>query len=215
VNEHIDYWDDVAATASFTHPLNESWIKEHGDPATAVLDYGCGYGRMLSVAERLGFESLFGVDPSAAMIERARSACPRAQFSILEAGDASTGLSPSSVGLALLVAVLTCIPDEETQHAIVDEIERILIPSGLLYVSDFLLQKDTRNLVRYAKFEGKGLPYGVFEIDDGRTSMRHHDGDYLLGLFSEFEIVAREEFSLETMKGNPAVGTRLLLRKPA
>ena len=214
MNERVGYWDEVAATACFTHPLDTSWIEEHAEPDKPVLDYGCGYGRMLTAVERLGFTELHGVDPSAAMIERARLACPNANLSTLKPGEAATHLDSSSIGLTLLVAVLTCIPDSDEQRAIVDEVERVLIPGGFLYVSDFLLQKDTRNLGRYTRFESAGHPYGVFEIDDGRATMRHHDGAYFADLFSRFRLVAREEFELETMKGNPAVGTRFMLRKP-
>ncbi|MFF4902496.1 methyltransferase domain-containing protein [Streptomyces sp. NPDC001068] len=50
----------------------------------------------------------------------------------------------------LLFAVLTCVPDNEAQQAVVAELSRALPPGGLLYVSGLVLQDDRRSRDRYA-----------------------------------------------------------------
>lgn len=207
----IAYWDDVAAAARFTHPLNEAWIDAHCDKSGRVLDYGCGYGRLLARLSDHGFNWLYGVDPSPEMIRRARVEVPEAEFQTMERIAAA---HPSgSISLVLLVAVLTCVPDPAEHGAIIAEIDRLLEPRGTLYVSDFPLQSDARNVNRYRRFADRGFEYGSFEIDDGRAVMRHLRRSYFDDLFGDFELLEDEEFNLKTMKGNPAVGKRMLLRK--
>jgi 2-polyprenyl-3-methyl-5-hydroxy-6-metoxy-1,4-benzoquinol methylase len=45
------------------------------DKQAPVLDFGCGDGMVLSVAEKLGYSDLTGVDLSAALIDRAAQKC--------------------------------------------------------------------------------------------------------------------------------------------
>lgn len=45
------------------------------DKQAPILDFGCGDGIVLSVAEKLGYTNLAGVDLSAALIERAAQKC--------------------------------------------------------------------------------------------------------------------------------------------
>ena len=213
MTSQTDYWNQVAAEAHFTHPLKAEWITSRTTGASPVLDFGCGYGRMLESLAAGGYTNLTGVDPSAAMLERARKQVPLAQFETIAPDSPATRFDDGEFGIVLLVAVLTCIPDSVDQAQILDEIDRILTPGGLLYVSDFLLQNDARNRERYARFENEGLPRGVFRIEDGRATLRHHEEGYFRGLFSRFDWLQSESFELETMKGNPAVGTRILLQK--
>ena len=45
-NQH-PYWDRVAETKQFTHPLDLALLQRHVAPTAHVLDYGCGYGRIV------------------------------------------------------------------------------------------------------------------------------------------------------------------------
>ncbi|MDX6350223.1 MAG: hypothetical protein QOF84_5013, partial [Streptomyces sp.] len=72
LDSQVGYWDAVATSKTFTHPLHLPWL-DGVDPHAAILDYGCGYGRTVAALEERGFDNLAGVDTSAAMIDRARS----------------------------------------------------------------------------------------------------------------------------------------------
>ncbi len=206
----------MASSAQFTHPVNESWIAacrdEFGGASASVLDYGCGYGRTLGVLQKLGFDQLYGVDPSVKMITRAKTELPVASFSTIEGS--KMPYPAYSFSLVLLVAVLTCVPDSNEQRAIISGILRVIAPGGYVHVSDYLLQTDHRNTARYRHFAELGFRHGVFEIHDGRAVMRHHERDYLDELLAEFDLVEEREVSLVTMKGNPATGLQVMLRKP-
>jgi SAM-dependent methyltransferase len=65
------YWETAGAAKTFTHPLHPEWLAGMGRSAR-VLDYGCGYGRVMAELGHHGFEDVLGVDISAALIERGR-----------------------------------------------------------------------------------------------------------------------------------------------
>ncbi|MFF0739407.1 class I SAM-dependent methyltransferase [Streptomyces sp. NPDC004111] len=206
------YWDAVADTKRFAHPLHEPWLAEV-DRAAAVLDYGCGYGRTLHHLEQLGFRRLSGADTSPGMIARARDLHPAPRFEVLDEPPALTGTADGSVDLAVLFAVLTCVPGDEAQQGLIAELGRVLAPGGLLYVSDLLLQDDERNLDRYARFAGRYGTHGVFETGDGAVC-RHHSADRLAALLAAFETVHTRRITVPTMNGHEAQGMQLLVRKP-
>ena len=79
-------------------------------PAPAVVDLGCGDGRLTaSLADRLAAASVLGVDSSAAMIAAAAAhAGARVSF---EAGDIATWEAPGSFDVVFANASLQWVPD--------------------------------------------------------------------------------------------------------
>ena len=69
LDTQISYWDSIGATKTFTHPVNPGWLAEVSLDAR-VLDYGCGYGRVMAELSEHGFHDVSGVDLSPALIER-------------------------------------------------------------------------------------------------------------------------------------------------
>ena len=63
LGSQIVYWDSIGATKTFTHPVNLSWLAGVG-PDARVLDYGCGYGRVMAELSKHGFRDVSGVDLS-------------------------------------------------------------------------------------------------------------------------------------------------------
>ncbi|MEU7580957.1 class I SAM-dependent methyltransferase [Streptomyces sp. NPDC041068] len=204
------YWDSVAATKTFTHPLHQPWLEPVGRDA-AVLDYGCGYGRTVDALARQGFHDLSGVDTSPGMIARARALRPAVRFDVLAAPPA-LDRPDASVDLVVLFAVLTCVPDGGAQRRLIGEVGRVLRPGGLLYVSDLLLQDDARNQERYARFAELHGTHGVFETSDGAVC-RHHTEEWLSSLLAAFEAVGSRRITVATMNGHAATGMQFLVRK--
>ncbi len=66
------------------------------------------------------------------------------------------------------------IVNDKEQIALLKEIKRVLKPNGILYINDFLLNTDERNIERYKLFQDKYQKYGVFELPEG-AAVRHHD----------------------------------------
>jgi SAM-dependent methyltransferase len=112
-------------------------------------------------------------------------------------------LPDASIDGALLFSVLTCVPTNDGQLAIIKELLRLLRPGGLLYISELWLQQDERNLARYDRDEQKYGVYGVFDLPEGVT-VRHHDRQWIKQLTRDFQLVALDDIEVTTMNGNPA-----------
>ena len=150
LNLQLDYWNRVGPTKPFAHPVNLTLFRRWVPPTSRVLDYGCGYGRALGILHRNGYNNLRGVDPASTMITAARQSFPSISFEVLDDSQ-NVSLPEASVDAILLFAVLTCVPTNDGQRAIISEITRLLRPNGVLYISDMFLQNE---LLRGALMEG-------------------------------------------------------------
>jgi SAM-dependent methyltransferase len=201
LNSQYEYWNTTGTQKSFAHPLNlrrvRQWISDEG----CILDFGCGYGRVLGELYKEGYDKLIGLDFSPAMIAAARAQYPEIAFEQIES--LTIPLPDASVDGVLLFSVLTCIPTDDGQRELLREVNRVLNRGGLLYISDLCLQTDERNQDRYARDEQKYGIYGVFDLPEGVT-VRHHDPKWIETLTSDFTMVALDELEVVTMNGNPA-----------
>jgi len=204
-----NYWDRVAAEKRFSHPLRVNWLTPRLHPEARILDCGCGYGRTLADLDRAGYHNLTGLDFSEGMLKRCQSEIPGT--AVVRNDGRSLPLQTSSVDAVLLFAVLTCIPADDDQRALVFEVERILRPNGLLYISDLLLNDDQRNRERYEKYARQGT-YGVFTLPEG-VVVRHHTLDWIIELTMAFEQLEYDPLTVTTMNGNPSAAFQYLGRK--
>jgi SAM-dependent methyltransferase len=207
----VDYWNRIGPTKPFAHPINIDQLTRLLSPQSRILDYGCGYGRALGLLHSHGFGNLIGVDPASAMIAAARQNFPAIEFDVLD-DYRRVQLREASIDAVLLFAVLTSVPTNNGQRAIISEITRLLRPNGILYISDMFLQTDSRNLARYIEGEKKHGIYGVFDLSEGVT-VRHHDRNWIETLTEDFEVLSLEEITVHTMNGNPAAAFQWFGRK--
>jgi len=204
------YWDRVATKKRFSHPLRVDWLTLHLNPEARILDCGCGYGRTLADLHRAGYDNLAGLDFSEGMLRRCRSEIPGT--AVVRNDGQSLPFKTSSVDAVLLFAVLTCIPVDDDQRALLSEVERILRPNGALYISDLLVNDDQRNRERYEKYASQGT-YGVFELPEG-VVVRHHTLDWIEKITGTFEQLEYEPFTVTTMNGNASAAFQYLGKKP-
>jgi SAM-dependent methyltransferase len=213
LGSQVAYWDSVGATKTFTHPVNFTWLAGVSRNAR-VLDYGCGYGRVMAELNEEGFADVSGVDLSPALISRGRRLRPDLSFEVLDSPP-TLWHAAASFDVVLLFAVLTCVPDDAAQRALIAELVRVLAPGGLLYVSDMVLQDDIRNRGRYAAHAQRfGTPYGVFATGDGAVC-RHHDITELRALLEDLDLLDERRIDVTTMNRHPSTAVQLLARKQA
>ena len=211
IGHQTDYWNQAGPGKPFTHPVNLERLEQFLPCTSRILDFGCGYGRVLALLRERGFTNLMGVDHASALIALARERHPDIQFEELP-DPLHLPLAENSFDGVLLIAVLTCIPSNEHQIAIMNELHRVLRPGGVMYISDLWLQTDARNVERYSRgYEKHGL-YGVFDLPEGVT-LRHHDRKWIEQLTSGFERLALDEIETKTMNGNSASGFQLFCRR--
>jgi SAM-dependent methyltransferase len=208
----FEYWNTEGPRKSFGHPLNLRRLSQWLSSDSRILDFGCGYGRSLGELFDSGYRNLIGFDFSPAMIAAARARYPGITFQAVQSS--TIPLPDASVDGTLLFSVLTCVPTDDGQRAIIAELRRVLRPGGLLYISDLWLQSDERNLTRYARDEPKYGMYGVFDLPEGVT-VRHHDPKWIETLTRDFEMVALDDLEVQTMNGNPAKAFQWFGLKPA
>ncbi len=204
------YWNGVSETKTFTTPFHAEEFTRYVDREKTILDVGCGYGRTLEEIHRLGYGSLIGIDFSEGMIKRGREQYPWLDLRVKRTEEIE--LPDGSVDAVILFAVLTCIREDEKQRKLIGEIWRVLRHGGILYVNDFLLNTDARNIARYERYRERYHIYGVFELPEGAVC-RHHAEGWIHSLLSGFDGLRYEHLTFTTMNGNRSNGFYFIGRK--
>jgi len=197
------YWDGVAEEKEFPTPFQLKEFERHIPRERSILDVGCGYGRTLDKLHENGFNNLTGVDFSGKMIKRGLKLHPYLKL-LKNKGD-DLPFSDKSFDAALLIGVLTSNIHNRKQKNIISEITRVLKDEGILYISDFLLNHDERNLQRYRKYENKYGIYGIFELQEGAV-LRHHTLEHILKLTENYNNLYLEKTVFNTMNGHKSNG---------
>ena len=201
--EQKEYWNKVSETKQFSTPFQIDEFSKYVKKDDVILDVGCGYGRTLNELYTKGYKNLIGIDFSKGMIERAKKINSDIDFRVMN--NSKIDLPDNSVDSVILLAVLTCIVEDKEQEYLVSEIYRVLKKGGAIYINDFLLNNDERNLNRYNEFKNKYNKYGVFELPEGAVC-RHHDKEWIKELLKDFKKMIFKEVVYTTMNGNKSNG---------
>ncbi|BDQ34042.1 class I SAM-dependent methyltransferase [Pseudodesulfovibrio portus] len=205
------YWNENCAAKDFTSTFRLDAFRQHVPEDAAVLDFGCGYGRTLAELRDAGYTKLTGIDFADSLIERGRKENPGLDLNAYPGGPLPC--ADDTFDAAVMLAVLTCMPETRTQAETLIELKRVLKPGSILYVNDFLLNRDKRNLDRYRDGKERYGVYGTFDSGDGGI-LRHHDRNHMEALFFDFETLAFEEVTYATMHGHLSAGFYAILRMP-
>lgn len=198
-----EYWDQAAAHKEFTTPFRMDLFEKYVNKSDRILDVGCGYGRTLEALYQKGYNALHGVDFSQKMIERGASAYP---YLDLKKNENNTlPYADNSCDAVILIAVLTCIVHDKDQDALISEIYRVLKPNGIIYINDFLINTDDRNINRYNTFHPRYHTYGVFELPEGAL-LRHYTEDRIVSVTGIFDTLIFEKTVYKTMNGHQSNG---------
>lgn len=201
--EQKQYWNTAADTKEFTTPFQVEEFSKFVDKSGIIIDIGCGYGRTLEQLHKGGYHNLIGIDFSKAMIERGKEKYPYLDLRLKRTE--SIEMLDESCDAVILLAVLTCIVSDDEQLLLLKEIKRVLKPGGILYINDFLLNSDERNIKRYEQFKNKYNKYGVFELPEGAI-VRHHNIKWVEESLKIFKKNVFEKLIYTTMNGNKSNG---------
>src|SRR5436190_20081938 len=70
IDNQKDYWNSVAPKKTFTHPIDIDRLLQYIDKRAMIIDYGCGYGRIVKKLIESGFSDIAGFDSSVELIKR-------------------------------------------------------------------------------------------------------------------------------------------------
>ncbi|MBN1113826.1 MAG: class I SAM-dependent methyltransferase [Oligoflexia bacterium] len=119
-DDQKDYWDSVAYIKNFNFPFDHDVFGRYVNKNSKILDYGCGYGRILDEICQHGYGNLYGCDISGEMIERGKKEFP--DFNLVRIDGSQTPYSENKFDAAILSAVLTWVAENEAQLLIMEEI---------------------------------------------------------------------------------------------
>lgn len=203
-------WDELATKKEFPTPFLSEPFSKHVEKEMNILDVGCGYGRTLNELHNHGFKNLIGVDFSDAMINRGLRSYP--YLNLIKADGEKLPFHDNEFDSVILIGVLTSNVPTIKQKNLINEISRVLRKNGIIYISDFLLNHDERNLKRYTKYQDKYGIYGIFELPEGLI-LRHHTVEHILELTNNYEKLLFEKTVFRTMNGNISNGFYFIGKK--
>ncbi|AHF99117.1 S-adenosylmethionine-dependent methyltransferase [Halostagnicola larsenii XH-48] len=135
--------DHFASTREYAWPEVEAFVADA--PASSVgLDLGCGNCRHAELlADRT--DHVLGLDASRGLLETARSRALERGFEVdLLQGDAARiPLEDGTIDLAVYVATIQHLPTEASRRTSLNELARVLTPTGRALVSTWSTAHDT------------------------------------------------------------------------
>ena len=72
LDNQSEYWDKVAAEKTFSHPINLGLLLKYVSASSKIVDYGCGYGRLVKELLNAGLINVTGYDTSLQLVDRGR-----------------------------------------------------------------------------------------------------------------------------------------------
>lgn len=203
IPDQKEYWDKVAEEKEFPTPFQMEKFQKHVSTEMNILDVGCGYGRTLNELHHRGYNKLIGIDYSQGMVNRGLRIYP--YLNLIKNDGNKIPFPNNKFDAVLLIAVLTSSYKTEDQENLISEISRVLKDNGILYINDYLINQDERNLKRYKKYENKYGTYGIFELPEGAV-FRHHTKKHIKKLTKNFEELIFENTVYDTMNGHKSNG---------
>lgn len=205
------FWNEIGSKKDFTDPFFADQLVSFVSKEADIVEYGCGYGRILNLLRETGFKKLVGFEIAPNMVKRAKETYPDLDIRLLKQS-AKMDTSDASYDAAILSTVLCSIPDLNEQNLVFKEIARVLRPEGYLYICDFLITDSDYYLPKYSEFaEKNSIEYGKYKTSN--TFVRHHQLPNLIDRLKDFEIkwlIGRDSI---TMNGNPVKSFHLIARK--
>lgn len=187
-------WNNVASQVNFNLEIDLERFCVLVDREAKVLDFGCGYGRIVKDLTESGYTDITGIDPSHAMVERGRKMLP--EVSLLHSSEGTLPFEDQSFDAVLACAVFTCIISMEERVEAVAEIVRVLKPGGILHIAEFCSEEEA-----------------VFTSGLG-IAMRYSLPGELRELFRGFQCFHDEVMAASTMSGKGSQSYRAFFKKP-
>lgn len=197
-----EYWNNIGSTKDFEDPLYLERLAPFLSKSSLIMEYGCGYGRLLQILRSSGYKNLIGFDYASNMIERGKKAYKNLDLKLVQESG-KIPIPDQSIDAIIMSTILCCIVDKKEQIKLISEIFRTLKNFGVLYLSDFLISEHSRYKEKYSSGFKKHREWGIYTTNENLT-VRHHSTKWIMELLKDFDIKWFEQFDFKTMNQNPA-----------
>jgi ubiquinone/menaquinone biosynthesis C-methylase UbiE len=197
-----EYWDKIGVNKNFEDPLYIDKFAPFLLPNSQIIEYGCGYGRMMNILKSKGYKNLIGFDFAKSMIARGKKENPDLDLRLIEKSGVIS-CDNESIDAILMSTVLCCLTEAEERKLLVEEILRILKQNGILYITDFLLCEHFSYEEKYTQGMREFGKWGIYRTNEGLV-VCHYSSQEILNLLSPFDIQWFEQYDFKTMNQNPA-----------
>jgi ubiquinone/menaquinone biosynthesis C-methylase UbiE len=194
------FWDQAANEKHFQDPFYLEQLAPLINQHSHIIEYGCGYGRILNILSDKGYTNTTGFDFSQGMIQRGKQQFPNLKLQHIE--HAVLPLPDNSVDCAILSTVLTCIAGKVEARQVIDELRRVLKPNAPLYFTDFLITPTEHMQKKYEKDFASHKDWGVYLTTEG-AHVRHYAPEHIAELTNQLHAHWYREEEFVTMNGNP------------
>lgn len=124
-------WAALAASGAAVHGEADLVARLVGDPPAAVLDAGCGTGRVAIELARRGFTTA-GVDVDAVLLDRARAKAPHLEWYRGDLASLPATAAPGPFAGAVLAGNVMIFVAPGTEAAVLGHLADRLTPGGLV-----------------------------------------------------------------------------------
>jgi ubiquinone/menaquinone biosynthesis C-methylase UbiE len=131
----IEAWDSIAEKVDFNLDIDLTEFKNLIPKKTAILDYGCGYGRVCNMLNANGYNNIIGYDTSPEMIKRGILEYPHLQ--LYQNNNIRLEYPDCHFGTIIMCATLTCVPEYQSKLNLLKEVHRLLKTNGILHAVEF------------------------------------------------------------------------------
>lgn len=148
--------EHFAQTRAYAWPAVERFIDD-SPSGTVGLDLGCGNGRHAELlADRV--DTVLGIDLSRAILETARERVGEQSADLVQSDASCLPVRSECIDLAVYIAAVHHLPSRELRLESLDELARVLTPSGRALVSAWSTE------------------HGKFDAAEGSPSRKWTDG---------------------------------------
>jgi SAM-dependent methyltransferase len=170
-------WKALAATGAGVHGEADLVTTLVEDPPAAVLDAGCGTGRVAIELARRGFATV-GVDVDDALLERARAKAPHLEWHQGDLASLPATAVPGPFAAAVLAGNVMIFVAPGTEAAVLGNVAARLAPGGFV-IAGFQL----RRRLSLADYDEAAATAGLAPVDRFATWERAPfvaGGDYVV-----------------------------------
>ena len=190
-----DFWSraalgdqvDFLSPVEFIDPFELQQFSKFVHENHKILDFGCGYGRIVNILNQAGFKNVLGVDIAPGMIARAKQQFPKKTRHFYLYDGCTLPFDDHAFDAITSFTVLNAIPNHEL-GTVFDEIKRVLKPGGIFYLYEFMIAPFPRDIKRYDEFKQQNpeASYGTFRHASGAI-MKHFARQEINDLLVQFK----------------------------